>query len=76
MRLSKATMMVAILGLCPVQLATAAELGVTDEPIKLAVNEWTVSATALPYAARLDVWLKRQGMRSSMRDFGCPSRMA
>lgn len=41
MRLSKATMMVAILGLCPVQLATAAELGVTDEPIKLAVNEWT-----------------------------------
>ena len=36
----------------------------------------SVSATALPYAARLDVWLKRQGMRSSMRDFGCPSRMA
>ena len=26
-----------------------------------------VSATALPYAARLDVWLKCQGMRSSMR---------
>ena len=40
------------------------------------ITKTLVSATALPYAARLDVWLKRQGMRSSMRDFGCPSRMA
>ena len=35
-----------------------------------------VSATPRPYAARLDGWACRQGMRSSMRDWGCPSRMA
>ena len=35
-----------------------------------------VSATAWPYAARLDGWLKRQGMRSSIPLCGWPSRMA
>lgn len=34
-----------------------------------------VSATALPYAAPLDVWLKHRGMSSSIGSFGCPSRM-
>lgn len=36
----------------------------------------TVSATAWPYAARLDGWLKHHGMRSSMPLCGWPSRMA
>ena len=36
----------------------------------------TVSATSRPYAVRLDGCACRQGMRSSMRDLGCPSRMA
>ena len=35
-----------------------------------------VSATSRPYAVRLDGCMWRQGMRSSMRDLGCPSRMA
>lgn len=35
-----------------------------------------VSATAWPYASRLDGWLKRHGMRSSMPLCGWPSRMA
>jgi putative transposase len=35
-----------------------------------------VSATPRPYAARLDGFACRQGMRSSMWDLGCPSRMA
>ena len=35
----------------------------------------TVSATALPYAARLDGCLKRQGIRSSIRLCGWPSRI-
>lgn len=38
---SKAAVTVATLGLLPIQFAAAAELGATDEPIKLAVNEWT-----------------------------------
>ncbi len=37
---------------------------------------YSVSATAWPYAARLDGWLKRHGMRSSMPLCGWPSRMA
>ena len=36
----------------------------------------TVSATALPYAARLDGCLKRQGIRSSIRLCRWPSRIA
>jgi transposase len=36
----------------------------------------SVSATARPYATRLDGCAYRQGMRSSMPDFGWPSRMA
>jgi RimJ/RimL family protein N-acetyltransferase len=35
-----------------------------------------VSAMALPYAARLDGCAKRHGISSSMRLFGCPSRMS
>lgn len=35
-----------------------------------------VSAAAWPYAARLDGCAKLQGMSSSMRAFGWPSRMA
>lgn len=40
------------------------------------VIELAVSARSLPYAAMLDGWLKRQGMRSSMALFGWPSRIA
>ena len=39
-------------------------------------NYLYVSATSRPYAVRLDGCMWRQGMRSSMRDLGCPSRMA
>ena len=34
--------------------------------IGLAVGTFIVSATLRPYAARLDGWLKRHGMRSSI----------
>ena len=36
----------------------------------------TVDALPIPYAARLDVFWKRQGMSSSIRLWGWPSRMA
>ena len=39
-------------------------------------RELSVSATAWPYASRLDGWLKRHGMRSSMPLCGWPSRIA
>ena len=35
-----------------------------------------VSATLRAYAARLDCWLNRQGIRSSIALFGWPSRIA
>jgi hypothetical protein len=39
-------------------------------------TRFIVSATGRPYAARLDGCAYRQGMRSSMRNLGWPSRMA
>jgi len=58
--------------------AFAIKLDGHEEPLFhfLDNNGKEVSATASPYAARLDGWLKRHGMRSSMPLCGWPSRMA
>jgi len=66
------------------------EIGETSTPDSWLISDWAagqtnnmnwsdenvVSATSRPYAVRLDGCACRQGMRSSMRDLGCPSRMA
>ena len=44
--------------------------------LDIQIGHMIVSATAWPYAARLDGRAWCQGMRSSMRDLGWPSRMA
>lgn len=40
------------------------------------IRPWIVSTTVRPHATRLEGWAWRQGMRSSMRDVGCPSKTA